>query len=122
MKDGDILFYQQEYFVGIAFFFGVYYFWKFMFENGLIPIAVLKLRWQERKTEQDKAYFLSTWAANTHHFMLYFMVYYAFNNPQCEDPYPWKWFRDEICFITVDTNHVKIGIFTASYLSYDYII
>ena len=122
VNDGDILFYQQEYFMGIAFFFAVYYFWKFVFDHELMPIATVKKRWSDRKTDADKAIFISTWAANTHHCIIYVACYLAFKYPQCEDPYPWKWFKDDLCFITVDTNHVKISIFTACYLSYDYII
>jgi hypothetical protein len=121
-SESDLLFYQQEYFFCLAFFFGVYYFWKFLFENGLIPISAFRKRWENRKTDEDRAYFLSTWTANTHHIIIYVLCFLVFKYPSCEDPYAWKWFQDDLCFITVDTNHVKVGIITASYLSYDYVI
>lgn len=121
-NDGDLLFYQQEYFFGIAFFFMVYYFWRFVFEHELLPIDVFKKRYATRKTEEDKAYYLSSWTANCHHIIIYVTVFLTFYYPQCDDPSPWKWFHDDLCFITVDTNHVKVSIITASYLTYDYMI
>lgn len=77
----DLLFYQQEYFISIAFFFAIYVFYKFIFDNGLMPIKAFRKRWEIRKSDEDRAYFLSTWTANTHHIIIYITVYLAFKYP-----------------------------------------
>jgi len=80
-SESDLLFYQQEYFICIASFFGVFYFWKFLFEHGLIPIEAFRKRWENRKTDEDRAYFLSTWTANTHHIIIYVLCFLVFKYP-----------------------------------------
>ena len=79
-------------------------FWRFVFDNGLIP--PLKERYASRKTRQEQEYFLSNFTANVHHFVIYYAAYWAYQNPYlCEDPQPWQFFYDDVCFLTVHKHY-----------------
>ena len=39
--------------------------------------------------------------------------------PDCEDPYPFMWFSDDVCMMHVDERHVKAGFIMISYLCWD---
>lgn len=102
-------------------FFSVFWAWKFIFDNGLIK--PLNERYS-KKSEEDKAYWLSCWTANTHHLIIYTAVFFTYQNPvRCEgEPYPWKYFYDDLCFITPHKIYFQVSLITAGYLTADFYI
>lgn len=76
--------------------------------------------WFMNKTELVRKRWLANLVGNTHHFLILAFAFYAFSAPSCADPYPLKWFSDDLCFITVDFKFVYASLFTAGFLTYDF--
>ena len=75
--------------------------------------------------ELDKSkryYYLSTWGANIHHFVIVIIALYMLINPKCKDPYPFQHLSDDVCLMQVDKDHVRALLITSSYLTYDFIV
>ena len=74
------------------------------------------------KNFQERSIWNQVWAANTHHIII--MVFSAYNMiyPACDDPYPFKAIKDDLCLLQVDKKHVYCILITLSYFIYDFII
>lgn len=76
--------------------------------------------WFTSKTEIVQKRWLANLVGNTHHCIILIFAFYAFSVPRCADPFPLKWFADDLCFITVDFKFVYASLFTAGFLTYDF--
>lgn len=98
------------------FFIFVYWTWRVLFENVVGNKRYLGF------DEQQKAYFLSTWTSNTHHFILIGFILKNFMEPNCENGYPWAWFYEPACFAKMDKRFVLVAMLTCGYLTQDFYV
>lgn len=61
----DYVNYLAMYFFSVSFFFAVFYLWYAVFEK------ILKKEHFLKKSEEDRAFYLSLWSANTHHVIVF---------------------------------------------------
>lgn len=57
---------------------------------------------------------------NTHHLLILIFAFHVFTSPVCQNPAPFQWFTDDLCFITIDYKFAYASLFTAGFLTYDY--
>ena len=69
----------------------------------------------------DRNKFLQTLTANTHHIMLVSFAVWNLYTPDCQGSYPLQWFKDDVCFLTVDVRYGCAGCLMMGYLVQDYI-
>ena len=81
----------------------------------------MKTRLEKFKTEQERIFYINLFGSNIHHMIITVYVLWIYCNPACEDPYPFKFFNDEVCMLEFDPNFIYAGMITAAFLSYDYI-
>ena len=90
--------------------------WRFLFEKVIGNKRYLGF------DEQQKAYFLSTWTANSHHVILIGFILNNFITPNCEKDYPFEWFYEQACFEKVDKRFILVAMLTSGYLSQDFYV
>ena len=65
--------------------------------------------------------YLSNIIANTSHSAVCIFSFYNFAAPDCDEPYPFKWFVDDICFLSVDVKFGCACSMLIGYLVFDFI-
>ena len=79
-----------------------------------------------QKTDGEKWYKLSGFGANVHHAIIFtYGTYIMWGMPKCdsEAPFPnWIWFKDEVCFMTVQKEMAYAVSLTIGYLCYDLLL
>ena len=60
--------------------------------------------------------------ANTNHIVICAFAFYNFIVPDCENPYPFKWFADEVCFLSVDVKFGAACSLFMGYLLFDFLL
>uniref|UniRef100_A0A7S3CLY2 TLC domain-containing protein n=1 Tax=Strombidium rassoulzadegani TaxID=1082188 RepID=A0A7S3CLY2_9SPIT len=115
LEEGDLTTYATWYISSFLFFVFAFFFYKALFET--VEFA----RYIEKKGNERNC-FITTWTANTHHFIINYLVICSLLAPQCDLSTPFKFSYDEVCFFTVDTNGVRNIMFTCGYLTYDFFV
>ena len=72
-------------------------------------------------TQKEKWYYLSNWAGNVHHATIFSYLCWLAVNSSCDNAYPFIWFYDDVCFVTVQKEFVYAAMLTMGYLLYDFI-
>ena len=72
--------------------------------------------------DSQKAYWLSTWVANTHHLFVVCWVYMSFYYSTCPGGYPFAWFTEDRCFYHVELMQCQSAMITCGYLTYDFCV
>ena len=80
----------------------------------------MKAKLETIKTEPEKIFYINLFGSNMHHVIITSYVLWIYCNPACQNPYPFKWFRDEVCMLEFDVNFIYAGLITAAFLSFDY--
>ena len=93
----------------------VFHFWKVLFSIIQHPEYI-------SKDFSDKTEYLSLWTANTHHFIIVFVVLHFLKNSECQGAYDFIFLHDPVCVYTADYGCVRAVMITCGYLSYDFII
>ena len=74
------------------------------------------------KDDYDRLDLRQLYTSNTHHVIVLVLVFYSLLNSECSDAYNYIWFKDEVCFYSVDKQHVINVMFAVAYLIYDFIL
>ena len=75
-----------------------------------------------KKDEYERLDLRQLYTSNSHHVVVTALVFYSLLYSECSDAYNYIWFKDEICFYSVDKQHVKNVMVTCAYLIYDFIL
>jgi len=103
-----------------CFFFGV---WLFFF---LLYFAIkwfhdtCAFSWYASKDQHIKNRWNGAVIANVHHLSIFIYVFYIFTHSVCDNAYPFIWFYDDVCFLTMDKKFVYVSLFSAGFLCNDF--
>ena len=98
-----------------AFFFLVLFLWKQFFDKIWKDEKYLEL------ADTHKWYYLSNWAQNVHHILICSYIFWIGFNSTCDNSYPFIFFFDDVCLMTIQKEYVFAIMITLGYLVFDFI-
>lgn len=119
-RDGTIITSDTDWQIYVGFFFGSMLFYALLTMSLDVILGKYREAYMALDRIKQKVY-LSNIIANCSHSAVCIFSIYNFSSPDCTDPYPFKWFVDDICFLSVDVKFGCACSMLIGYLVFDFI-